>query len=201
MDFWEGEFLGPIWAHTDFDDRRHPGFHFFIGFIALVSFILVYFVPRTARVLRGTPLTYLLLTIFFIITLPFLAERYHRFSKITQLLILLLYALQYFLSWAFVLKSLAEASSVQSAAGLFFEFGEIANNFMAAMSDFFSFMGGISATLLGVVTGSLLMGLIGILLFIAAVYVPLLYFFLIKRLQRLVDSFVCKYFSKIRQTA
>lgn len=201
MDFWEGEFLGPRWAHTDYEDRRHPAFHFFVGFVALAVGLAMYFLPALQRYLPLPALFYLCTSLVLLIALPFAAARYHGLPRIAKILVLLAYALMYLSSWCFVLKSLIGEKSGSSASGLVMQIGELANNLMANLAGFFSFLGGLSATLAGVVAGAILLALLGIVILVLAIYVPLLYFFLLKKLQRLWDSFILKRFYLDRLSA
>lgn len=194
MDFWEGEFLGPRWAQTDYEDRRHPAFHFFVGFIALAVGLAMYFVPALQRYLPLPALFYLFTSLVLLIALPFVAARYHGLPRPVKVLVLLAYALMYLSSWCFVLKSFMGDEPGASASGLVMQIGELANNLMANLAGFFSFLGGLSATLAGVAAGAILLALVGIVILVLAIYAPLLYFFLLKKLQRLWDSFILNRF-------
>ena len=194
MDFWEGEFLGLRWVQTDYEDRRHPAFHFFVGFIALALGLAVYFVPTLQRYLPLPALFYLFTSLVLLIALPFIAARYHGLPRLVKVLVLLAYDLMYLSSWCFVLQRFIAEKPGASASGLVMQIGELANNLMANLAGFFSFLGGLSATLAGVAAGAILLALLGIVILVLAIYVPLLYFFLLKKLQRLWDSFILKRF-------
>lgn len=201
MDFWEGEFLGPRWAQTDYADRRHPAFHFVVGFVALAMVLALYFLPSLERFIPLPAPFYLLTSLVFLIALPFAAARYYAFPHLLRVLILLGYGLMYFSSWCFVLRNFTGVKSGNSAGGLVRQIGELANNLMANLAGFFSFLGGLSATLAGVAAGAILLALVGIVILILAIYVPLLYFFLLKKLQRLWDGFILKRFYPDRLTS
>ncbi len=200
MDFWEGVFLGPVWSHTDYQDRKHPGFHFAVGLVALAYLALHFFLTPFDFLFPIPAFVYLGITLVLILVLPFTAAKYYARALPMKIITLVSYALQYILAWLFIVKTLVSNTSIDPMDA-FLSLGELANNIMAGMAEFFSFLGGLPATLAGVISGAVLMGLAGILIFILAVYTPLFVFFLIKRIQRLVDRFVLKqYYSDRIQT-
>lgn len=194
MDFWEGALLGPRWAQTDYADRKHPAFHFFVGFIALAMALALYLLPSLQRFIPLPALFYLVTCLVLLFVLPFFAARYHAMPSLLQPLILVAYGVMYLSAWFFVLKSFVAEKPGASASNMVIQIGEVANNLMANLAGFFSFLGGLSATLAGVAAGAVLLALLGIVILILAVYAPLLYFFLIKKVQRLWDSFILKRF-------
>ncbi|MDO5016058.1 MAG: hypothetical protein Q4E09_03515 [Eubacteriales bacterium] len=195
MDFWEGALLGPIWVQTDYQDRKHRGFYFAVGICCLASLLAYLFVPSLTPILSFSPYVYLGVSAALLVLLPFAASRYRSFPLIARIFILLAYILQYLAAWAFVVKLFSIKTNIDPME-IFMDFGHLANNIMGAASSFFAFLGGLSATLVGMIVGALLLGLAGLLALIVATYLPLLYLFLIKKLQRLVDALILHSFFK-----
>ena len=193
LDFWEGALLGPVWVQTDYQDRKHRGFYFAIGVCCLVSLLAYIFVPALKPVLSFSPYVYLAISAILLLVLPFAASRYRSLPLIARLLVIAAYILQYLAAWAFVVKLLSVKTSIDPME-IFIDFGHLANNIMGAASSFFAFLGGLKATLAGMIVGALLLGLAGLLALIVATYLPLLYLFCIKKLQRLVDTLVMRAF-------
>ncbi|MCI6603806.1 MAG: hypothetical protein MSC43_06420 [Clostridiales bacterium] len=193
MDFWEGAFLGPWWIQSDYQDRSHVGFHLLLGFIAGTSAILALFTRPLHFLLPLPTLLYLLMGLLFLFALPFFAARYPSRPLPIKILILLAYGLQYFCAWAFPVKLLFERGGGQSG-DLLGTFGEVGNTLLDRLAEFFSYLGGITATLASVVFSALTVGVALLAFLLLLIYLPLLYFYLIKRLQRMIDYFVIRRF-------
>lgn len=193
MDFWEGALIGPVWVQTDYQDRKHRGFYFALGVVCILFLLAYVFFDRLAFFLPLPNFVYLLIAIFLTLALPFAGARYRAMSLPVKVLVLFAYAFQYIAAWSFVVKLTSQYVTLE-IMDLFMAFGNMANSIMVTASGLFSFLGGIASTLAGMVMGGVLMGLAGILAFILSIYIPLIVFFILKRLQRLVDALVLKTF-------
>ena len=149
---------------------------------------------KPLRLLLPLPtLLYLLISLVFLISLPFFAAGYPERPLPVKILILLAYGLQYFCAWAFPVKLFIERSGGHSG-NFMGTFGEVGNSLLDRLAEFFSYLGGITATLASVVFAALTVGVALLAFFLLLIYLPLLYFYLIKRLQRMIDYFVIRRF-------
>ena len=197
MDFWEGLFLGPYWTHSDYGDRRHGGFFFCLGLGAILLLLAAYLLPGAARFFHLPAFLYAAFSLLLIVALPFAAARYHRLPLVLRLAVLALYFLQYGAAWLFVLKIFSGLASTPSLQ-MVFHIGENGNLLMTQLAQLFSFLGGLAATFAGVIFGALLIALVVLCGFLLLVYLPLLYFWLIRQIQRMVDRSVLRTFYKER---
>lgn len=199
MDFWEGALLGPFWVQTDYADHRHGAFHFFIGISAAIFAISVILFPRLQILLPFPAWFYFLLMTVLLLALPFLAARYHAMPLAIRLMILLAYGLQYCSAWCFPVKlytHYVDTNSSDVLQGI----ARLGDLLMNRLADFFSFLGGLAASLTGVIVGAILTTGAFLLFFLLVVYLPLLFFFIVKRIQRLIDYLAMKRFYADRYT-
>lgn len=199
MDFWEGALIGPFWAQTDYADHRHGGFHFFVGIVAAIFAISVILFPRLQVLLPFPAWFYFVFTLVLLIALPFLAARYHEMHLTVRLLILLAYGLQYASAWCFPVKlytNYADTNSTDLLQGI----AQLGDILMNRLAEFFSFLGGLAASLTGVIVGAILTTGAFLFIFLFIIYIPLIYFFIIKRIQRLIDYLAMKQFYAERYT-
>lgn len=200
MDFWEGLFLGPCWTHSDYGDRRHAGFFFGLGLLAILLLLAAYMLPAVSRFLPLPAFLYAAVSLLLVFTLPFAAAHYHRLPLLLRLAILALYVLQYGTAWLFVLKLFAGLASTPTLQ-MVFNIGENGNLLMTQLAQLFSFLGSLAATFAGVIIGALVISLVVLCVFLLLVYLPLLYFWLIRQTQRMVDRMVLRSFYKERLEA
>lgn len=189
MDFWEGELIGPFWIHTDYSDKRHSNFHLLVGLCAMLFALAVLFFPSISGFFPFPAWFYLVLALALIMLLPFVAARYNTFVLPVKLLVLIAYGIQYIAAWLFPVKLLASYTQSNSA-GLLPKLANLGDEAMNQIAQFFSFLGGLAASLAGVVMGAILTTLVVFFALLLVVTIPLIYLYIVKRLQRLVDYLV-----------
>lgn len=193
MDFWEGELIGPYWVQRDYRDHKHGAFHLFIGILAGLFALAYSFFPRIRTAAPLPTFLYLVIALLLLFALPFAASQYERRALPLKLLILAGYLAQYICAWIFPVKLFNDINA-GSSTDLISTLGQIGNRLMNQLADFFSYLGGLAATLTGVVLGAVATALAFILFLLVLVYVPLLYLYFVKRIQRLYDFFLLKRF-------
>lgn len=192
MDFLEGFLMGPSWSDTEYESRRHTGFHFLAGLViaGIFAWLAVRSVPAFPAV--PWPVPALLLLLFMLVN-PMLCRSYYRRHLIVRFLILLALAIKQLL--AVILLFAITLPRVQVdlptlAAWLM----NLANEDIATMTDRFNALNNAAAMILGLVTGSLLLLLRISLLAFLAILAPVFLLLLVRWLQRVIDWLICRYF-------
>lgn len=192
MDFLQGMFLGPVWAQTDYQDRGHKTLHFVIGLLASMFAVAYLLLPRLSLYFPISPGLLSVLVVALLGVLPWLASRYFYYPFMVKLLVLFAYFCQYAGLWLLVVKQLARHIELKDLDPLAMV-GQTANNIMTRATNFFSFLDGLTATLVGVMVSALLMAIAGICFLLFCIFVPVFCFYLMKRAQRFLDRLVRNY--------
>lgn len=193
MDFWEGLFLGPLWTDSNFAERKHRGFYLVIGSLGAMLLLAYQFIQQLHVIFPWPALAYLAMSLALLLLLPFAAARYHGLFFPLRLGILAAYALQYGLAYAFVVKLLSQLRFFQPG-DLLVQISEAVNRLMNDLSGFFAFLGSLQASLAAVLLGGFILFLLFFLIFLLLVSIPLLYFQMMRAMQRLVDRLVLQQF-------
>lgn len=196
MDFLEGFLMGPVWSDTEYETRRHIGFHLFLGFA--LSSLLVYLAikPELAERWLGLPMP-LIITLFIFLTLttPFICRIYYQLHFLLKPLILALlagkFALVFMAAYQLVLPSV-NLEQVTVPENLM----EYINDTIAKTTESFAELSKATGMLLGIITGGLLLVLRAALLLIALVLAPVLLLVAVKIVQRGIDLLVQRYILK-----
>lgn len=95
MDFFEGFLLGPIWSDTEYEARRHVGFYWFIGWIALLGYLFLLSRPGFMQpLLKVSPLIWLLVYVVMMVGLSFTGRYYYRLPVPLRILVLVLHLIK-----------------------------------------------------------------------------------------------------------
>ena len=192
-DFLEGELIGPAWVQTDYEGQTHSWFHFILGLFLSLFSLAMYFNQSFRRFLHLPAPLYLAIALFLLFALPLLASRYRRLPLPLCYCHLFAYLLMYYCAWAFPLKLIFEKVPTDQT-DIFLFVGEFGNSVMSWTSNLFNSFGGLTASLMGVVLGAVVMGLALLAAVLLLSYAPLLYFFVWKRVQRLLDYLLLRRF-------
>lgn len=187
MDFLEGFLLGPLWSDTEYENRKHTGFFWFIGLAtcALLGFLFLY--PEKAPILLETNLTGLI-ALFVLLTLisPLISHVYYRMILPVRLAILLLQSLKFF-SGMLVLVRLALPRIGIDTDTLAQDALDLINKIIGTSTDYFTKLAQGTGMLVGIVLGGLgvVMALASVI--VISLVVPILWLALLRIIQRGID--------------
>jgi len=187
MDFLEGFLMGPIWSDTEYETRRHTGFYWLIGWLAIAAFAWLVIFPAKRPGFLNMP-GFLPVLLFFLLSLgsPFACRYYYRLNIMLKLGILLLQIVKF--GFAFVALFQFWLPRIQlDLATLPATLLDYVNKTVARTSDFFATLGSGLGMMMGIISG----GLIIVLTFagglLAATLIPALYLVIAKLIQRGID--------------
>ncbi len=193
MDFLEGFLMGPIWSDTEYETRRHIGFHLFLGF--MLSSLLIWFAikPEQAGRWLDWPLPLLIIVvILMVLVTPFICSIYYRLHVLLKLLVLA------FLVFKFVIALVAAYQLILPHVNLDLiivpdRLMTYVNDTIAKATAYYAEMSKATGMLLGIVTGGLLLVLRVGLLVVAMLLAPVLLLQALKLVQRAIDWLVARY--------
>lgn len=184
MDFLEGFLLGPVWSDTEFETRRHTGFYWFVGWLAMAFYLFMVARPAPFKVWLELP-GGLLVALFLLLVaaLPFAARFYYRQHPIVKGLILLLYGIKHVIAFIFfyqVIKRFWKPDlALLPQQGM-----EFINTTITYTSEMFrSLVSPTFGMVVGIIAGGMLVVLTLIGLVLAATLLPALYLWLLKLIQ------------------
>lgn len=187
MDFLEGFLLGPIWSDTEYEQRRHTGLYWFIGWLLLAAFAIMVFFPDKAPSWINMP-RFLPILLFLVLAIgsPFACRYYYQLNIFLKIGILLVQAAKYGFGLLALFQyfmpriKLDPATLPQDALEYF-------NVTMAKTTDYFEGMGKALGMLVGIVSGGILIVLTFVFYLLAATIIPAVYLFILKIIQRGID--------------
>jgi hypothetical protein len=192
MDFLEGFLMGPLWSDTEYETRRHVGFHIFLGFLLSSAFVWFVIYPAQADHWLFVPVPIVIvLAVFLILATPFLCRIYYRFNFLIKFVILALLISKLILIYMAVFKLLLPTITLNLVT-LPADLMLYVNDTIAEATGFFDQLGKATGMLLGIITGGILLVIRVALLLAGLIIIPILILIAITIVQRLVDLLVQK---------
>ena len=190
MDFLEGFLLGPIWSDTEYETRRHTGFYWLIGWVALAVYIYLQLTPTFLLSWLTLPLwAPVLIVLVLMLISPFACRYYYRLNIVIKVIILavqlfkLLMAFLAFYQRVLPLYKLNLDTLPQQLL-------DYVNQTVTQATETFTAMGQAVGMMVGILAGGLQVVLTFAGVLIAATLAPALFLFLIQLLQRGIDLIV-----------
>lgn len=173
MDFLEGFLLGPLWSDTEYETRKHIGFHLFLGAIIAAGFFWLVLFPGKLTFWLGLPyLLYIILLVLFFLATPFTARMYYQMVLPLKLVVLLVQLGKFACAFLITFKMLLPRFQIDLVE-LPQTLMEEINLSISRSTEFFERVGRTSGMLLGIVGGGAMIVLRFLLYAALAVLAPI----------------------------
>lgn len=190
MDFLEGFLLGPIWSDTEYETRRHTGFYWLIGWLALACYSYMQinrtFLQQWILLPSWAPV---LLVFLLLLLSPFACRYYYRVNLLVKLLILAVQVIKFLLAFLAFFQRLLPLYSFEldQLPQLLLDY---VNKTVTQATETFTAMGQAVGMMVGIIAGGLQVVLTFAGILLAATLAPAMFLYAIQLLQRGVDLLV-----------
>ncbi len=187
MDFLEGFLLGPLWSDTEYENRKHTGFFWFIGLATCVLMAYLFLYPEKLPILLDMNLNGLI-ALFALLTLlsPLISHIYYRMVLPVRLAILALQTIKLF-SGMLVLIRLALPRIGINTDTVAQDALDLINKIIGGSTEYFTKMAQGTGMLVGIVVGGLGVVLALAVVVILALVLPIAWMALMRAIQRGID--------------
>jgi hypothetical protein len=187
LDFLEGFLLGPLWSDTEYENRKHTGFYWFIGLACCSLLIFLFLYPKKAPILLDTSLTGLI-ALFCLLTIgsPLISHLYYRMVLPVRLAILLLQGLKLSAGMLVLIRLMLPKIGLNTAT-IGQDALEIVNKIIGTSTDYFTKLAQGTGMLVGIVIGGLGVVLLLALAIVTSLVLPIVWLAALRVIQRVID--------------
>ena len=187
MDFLEGFLLGPLWSDTEYENRKHTGFFWFIGLATCALMVYLFLYPEKLPILLDMNLNGLI-ALFALLTLlsPLISHIYYRMVLPVRMAILAVQATKLFAGMLVLIRLALPRIGIDTDT-IAQDALDLINKIIGGSTEYFTKMAQGTGMLVGIVVGGL-----GVVLALAAVVVltlvlPIVWLAFLRVIQRGID--------------